>query len=134
MEDQRCANERIPFLIQTPAAVRFLSCEPLLGPVDLNAMSRTPGAGDDVTEDDDDDAYGPPLDGVGGIGWVIAGGESGPNARPCHPDWARAIRDQCQAAGVPFFMKQMGGVRDKRSAIEDLPEDLRIREFPHVNP
>lgn len=62
--------------------------------------------------------------------WVICGGESGHDARPMHPNWARSLRDQCQAAGVPFFMKQMGGSRDKRSALDDLPEDLRIRSHP----
>lgn len=64
------------------------------------------------------------------IHWVIAGGESGPHARPMHPDWVRSLRDQCAEAGVAFFMKQMGGVRDKRGKVEDLPDDLRIREFP----
>ncbi len=107
VEDQRRADERIPLLLQTPAAVRFVSCEPLLGPIDLNAKSRTLGARPgEITEDDD--TYGPPLGGINGIDWVIVGGESGPDARPMHPDWARAIRDQCAAAGVPFFFKQWG--------------------------
>ena len=68
--------------------------------------------------------FGPKLD------WVIAGGESGPRARPMHPDWARAIRDQCAAAGTAFFMKQMGGARDKRGKLDDLPNDLRERAWP----
>lgn len=67
---------------------------------------------------------------LGGINWVIVGGESGPGARPMEADWARSIRDQCRAAGVPFFMKQMGGVVDHRARLEDMPEDLRVREFP----
>lgn len=65
--------------------------------------------------------------------WVIVGGKSGPSARPMHPDWARSLRDQCAAAGVPFFMKQMGGTRDKRSDLESLDKDLRIREVPNAN-
>lgn len=106
VEDQKRADERIKHLLRCPAAVRFLSVEPLLGPVDLN-VSRTVGAGaEEITADDD--ALGPPLGGVDGIDWVIVGGESGPGARPMHPDWARALRDQCQAAGVPFFFKQWG--------------------------
>ncbi len=86
VEDQTRADERIPHLLTTPAAVRFLSCEPLLGPVDLRRLD-VPGLG---------------------IDWVIAGGESGSGARPMHPDWARALRDQCGASGVPFFFKQWG--------------------------
>lgn len=90
VEDQRWADIRIPALLETPAAVRFLSMEPLLGQVDLTAAAAT---------------WGQPL---GGIDWVIVGGESGRNARPMHPDWARSLRDQCVTAGVPFFMKQWG--------------------------
>jgi protein gp37 len=86
VEDQKAADERIPLLLQTPAAVRFLSCEPLLGPVDLTNTFNT----------------------VVPLHWVIAGGESGPGARPMHPDWVRSLRDQCQAAGVPYFFKQWG--------------------------
>ena len=77
---------RIDELRRLPAAVRFLSCEPLLGPLELD------------------------LD---GIHWVIVGGESGPRFRPMDPDWARSIRDQCVAAGVPFFFKQWSGLRPK---------------------
>lgn len=89
VENQRWADIRIPALLDTPAAVRFLSCEPLLGPVTLD-----PWGGD-----------GPPP---AGLHWVICGGESGPGARPMHPDWARSLRDQCVAAGVPFLFKQWG--------------------------
>lgn len=114
VEDQATADERIPLLLNTPAAVRWLSVEPLLGAVDLNAMSRTMGAAkDEITADDD--RYGPPLGGDNGIDWVVVGGESGPHkigyktiARPMHPDWVRSLRDQCKAAGVPFFFKQWG--------------------------
>lgn len=97
VEDQRAADERIPHLLATPAAVRFLSCEPLLGPVEFSDVT---GRSDCVA------ALGKPA--LDGIHWVIAGGESGPGARPMHPDWARSLRDQCQAAGVPFFFKQWG--------------------------
>jgi protein gp37 len=87
VENQATADERIPLLLQTPAAVRFISAEPLLGEVIL----RWPFL-----------ATLPKLD------WVICGGESGPGARPMHPDWARGLRDQCVAANVPFFFKQWG--------------------------
>lgn len=111
VENQATANERIPHLLKTPAAVRFLSCEPLLGAVDLNDFSRTPGAAkDEITEEDD--ALGAPLGGVNGIDWVIVGGESGQGARPMHPDWVRSLRDQCQSAAVPFFFKQWGNYAD----------------------
>lgn len=83
VENQKWANARIPALLDTPAAVRWLSCEPLLGPVNL---------GDRASD----------------LNWVVAGGESGPNARPMHPAWARSLRDQCVSAGVPFFLKQWG--------------------------
>lgn len=99
VEDQRRADERIPHLLAIPAAVRFLSVEPLLGPVDLGLFGTVPGCTDNgghyhLTADR--------------INWVICGGESGPNARPMNPDWARSLRDQCQAAAVPFFFKQWG--------------------------
>jgi protein gp37 len=83
---------RIPTLLDTPAAVRFVSAEPLLGPLDLSMW----------LEDDPEKFDVPPLD------WVIVGGESGPKARPMHPSWAREIRDQCTAARVPFLFKQWG--------------------------
>lgn len=91
VEDQTRADQRIPELLKIPARVRFLSCEPLLGPVNVaNWGWRN-------TRDSD-----------ARIHWVICGGESGPNARPMHPDWARSLRDQCAAAGVPYFFKQFG--------------------------
>lgn len=112
VEDQQRADERIPDLLATPAAVRFLSCEPLLGPVDLAIIrlrrdGQTPTALSSKLGD-----YVQPLRGnftdSPRINWVIVGGESGPRARPMHPDWARSLRDQCAAAGVPFFFKQWG--------------------------
>ena len=83
VESQQWADIRIPALLQTPAAVRFLSCEPLLGPLELNLLDR-------------------PID------WVIAGGESGAHARPMHPAWVRSLRDQCVDYDVPFLFKQWG--------------------------
>lgn len=97
---QQSADERIPELLKIPARVRFLSCEPLLGPVNLCEAGA-------IWSDFNNN----PIDGRGlnqHIHWVICGGESGPKARPMHPDWARSLRDQCQAAGVAFFFKQWG--------------------------
>lgn len=102
VENQQWADIRIPALLDTPAAVRWLSMEPLLGSVDLRrSLARwQPG--------DDQPWTGDRLHTRDVLGWVVAGGESGPNARPMHPDWARSLRDQCAAAGVPFFFKQHG--------------------------
>ena len=110
VETQQWANIRIPALLETPAAVRWLSCEPLLGPLQIGdalfgksypstAMGRGIG-GQTMTS-------GPRVD------WVVVGGESGPGARPMHPDWARSLRDQCVAAEMPFFFKQWGGPTPK---------------------
>lgn len=99
VEDQAAADERIPLLLQCPAAVRWVSAEPLLGPVDLVAR-------DFLREHRDQD--GNVLHGLNKLDWVVAGGESGTGARPMHPDWARSLRDQCAAAGVPFLFKQWG--------------------------
>jgi protein gp37 len=113
VEDQAAADARIPHLLETPASVRFISAEPLLGPVDLTSMKRSGGTG-----------LMRPLDGrFRTLDWIIVGGESGPGARPIDPDWARSLRDQCAASGVAFFMKQM----DKKTPI---PDDLLIRQFP----
>lgn len=113
VEDQRAADERIPLLLQTPAAVRFLSCEPLLGPVDLSRVEyihAANGIGEQWRDPlNQRNRYQREwLASRAAINWVIAGGESGPGARAMHPDWARSLRDQCQAAGVPFFFKQWG--------------------------
>lgn len=100
VENQQYADERIPHLLQTPAAVRFLSCEPLLGPVSIDLI-------DGVFYDSGMPFPWQKLE-KPGIDWVIVGGESAPNARPMHPNWARSLRDQCKSAGVAFFMKQWG--------------------------
>jgi len=92
-ERQKEADERIPLLLQTPAAVRFISAEPLLGPLHIEPYMPH---GKNVRP-----AW-------SWLDWVIAGGESGHDARPMHPDWARTLRDQCAAAGVPYFFKQWG--------------------------
>lgn len=135
VEDQATADARIPHLLATPAAIRFISAEPLLGPVDLTSL--------DINGDGETDALNPmswaeaiedwrdtdpdweeqfldwfwlsrmPTEGnvCATLDWVICGGESGPGARPMHPDWARSLRDQCAAAAVPFFFKQWGAYR-----------------------
>jgi len=116
VEDQPRADERIPHLLATPAAVRFISAEPLLSAISF----RVPFSGAKVN------ALLGALPAVPPLSWVIAGGESGPDARPMHPDWARSLRDQCEAAVVPFFMKQM----TKKAPI---PDDLMVREYPDAN-
>lgn len=116
VEDQRRANKRIPHLLNTKAAVRFLSMEPLLEPVDLNAITttakkdhgRVPLVIETCLYNVADKPAILPLHDTNKIDWVIVGGESGTNARPMHPDWVRFTRDQCAAAGVPFFFKQWG--------------------------
>lgn len=112
VESQRWANSRIPALLDTPAAVRFLSCEPLLGPVDLLGDVEQPGPAVVCTGCSISTDYGTgveyDVDRQVGVDWVIVGGESGPGARPMHPDWSRSLRDQCTAAGVAFHFKQFG--------------------------
>lgn len=126
---------RAQVLADTPAAVRFLSCEPLLGPVIPDTMT----VGDEGRSWTwPDDYTGPGLqfynvDGNRAFDWVICGGESGPRHRRFDPDWARDLRDVCEHEGVAFFMKQMGGARPG-TKLEDLPEDLRIREYPVARP
>jgi protein gp37 len=138
VEDQATADERIPLLLQTPAAVRFLSCEPLLGPIDLRRHLEA-----QTHERACPKGY--------GIGWVIVGGESGPGARDFDIRWARDIVAQCRAAGAPVLMKQLGArpvwsdeddssepphwgrisLRDRKGGdMAEWPEDLRVREYP----
>jgi protein gp37 len=107
VENQATADQRIPLLLQTPAAMRFLSCEPLLGPIDLGRMC---GMGcDGMCDEDAPGTCQRPEHRLRRPDWVIAGGESGPDFRPLDVDWARSLRDQCQAAGVAFHFKQHGG-------------------------
>ena len=99
-EDQATADERIRLLLQTPAVVRFVSAEPLLGPIDLRIQNQKSKIQNRVD-------------------WLIAGGESGPQARPMQPDWVRSLRDQCVAAGVPFFFKQWGEWAPQSAIVDD---------------
>lgn len=149
VEDQKRAELRIPSLLDTPAAVRFLSCEPLLGPVDLDQPRCDAHDRREVTVDDNgqewcgycaDDgfsgelSYGHwlnPFD--GGISWVIVGGESGPGARPMDPAWAESLVVQCQAADISAFVKQMGSAwGSHHHDIGTFPKALRVRAFPEV--
>lgn len=140
VENQAAANERIPQLLRTPAAVRFLSCEPLLGPVSLtpwlDPTGVTCGAEAEVqcrcrgcvharTFPRDDDGQFAALD------WVILGGESGPHARPCNVEWVRDLVRQCRAAGVAAFVKQLGAVIEARGAfdpIDQFPGKVSLRQ------
>lgn len=117
VEDQKWADIRIPAMLDTPAAVRFLSCEPMLGPVRLA------------------DGWLTQLRAVRpGIDWVIVGGESGPGARPMDLAWAQGLVEQCQAAGVAVFVKQLGFRWGKNHHdIDAFPEALRVREYPEVH-
>lgn len=109
VEDQHRADERIPILLDTPAAVRWLSMEPLLGPVDLTRISRVDfGPSAHATCIKPANPMSKSLAWPVAINWVVLGGESGPGARPMHPDWARSLRDQCVTAQVPFLFKQWG--------------------------
>lgn len=126
VENQAAANERLPLLLQLPAAVRFVSAEPLLGHVDLSPWLQT-----------------------GALHWVIAGGESGPGARPCNVEWITSIVDQCKAADVACFVKQLGAkpreadslyngnerrvlsLKDRKGGdMNEWPEALRVRQMP----
>lgn len=109
------ADRDIPKLLDVPARVRFLSMEPLLGPVDLRLPARAYGFPKHI--DRHGNAHGMPQ----GIHWVIVGGESGPSARPMSPDWARSLRDQCQRAGVPFLFKQWGEWLPMLGQVEGVP-------------
>ena len=121
--NQAEADRDIPKLLQVPARVRFLSIEPMLGPIDLTDITLRRGTGDEEHFDAlhfDGDAEDEPELGTATLDWVICGGESGPEARPMHPDWPRGLRDQCKAAGVPFLFKQWG---------EWLPIDQQTEDF-----
>lgn len=162
VEDQTTADARIPLLLQTPAALRAVSLEPLLGPVDLD---RLYSESEDGREQRWDSAisgkrFSPWADGYVDcttLDWVIVGGESGPKARPCDVAWIRSVVRQCQAAGVACFVKQLGAkpvgfpyntstwvaqptealplsfITNRKGAdMSEWPADLRVREFPAV--
>lgn len=170
VEDQATADARIPLLIQTPAAVRFVSVEPLLAPIHLGFKDFEREWAEEIDRhhgfldvDFDDPISGDPQAAYQqryvlveterrvqqlcsrGIGWVIVGGESGPQARPCDVEWIRSVIQQCRAAGVPCFVKQLGsrptgtgrpwcdqhGFEDPKGGnMAEWPEDLRVREYP----
>lgn len=102
VEDQKAANTRIPHLLQIPAKVRFLSCEPLVGSINLDVATQGLREGSATSD------WEQKWHVRDGIHWIIAGGESGGKAVPSHPDWFRSLRDQCATARVPFFFKQWG--------------------------
>lgn len=108
VENQKAADERIPILLQVPAVVRFLSVEPMIGPVRLPDEFLS----------------------LGKQAWCIVGGESGPGARPMHPDWARDLRDQCNAACVPFLFKQWGEYRPAESVQEATQQPVVVPFAP----
>lgn len=150
--NQEEADRDIPKLLAIPAAKRFLSMEPLLGPVDLTCyhdwLGRSVGGmwcpdcpedGVGIDPEEHQHCHGEVVDAAAysGIDWVIVGGESGPNARPMHPDWARSLRDQCQAAGVPFLFKQWGEwlpwAHFGDAAVDDPPEQTRFKTMEFVD-
>jgi protein gp37 len=102
VENQETADKRVPLLMETPAKVKWVSAEPLLGPVFLPYQ----------------------------VDWVVVGGESGSTARPMDIDWARDLREECWVTYTPYFLKQLGGWPDTRHELSDFPEDMRVREFP----
>lgn len=136
VEDRCTANLRIPHLLAAPAVRRFLSCEPLMGPVDLTAIPwRFNGCSGktvktinaltgNITVNDPVFGGG---GGVVGLDWVITGGESGPKARASHPDWFRSLRDQCEAAGVAFLFKQWGEWLPSEEVPSEQQESLELQ-------
>jgi protein gp37 len=122
VEDQKRADLRIPALLDTPAAVRFLSCEPLLGPLNLDECLYKQFLGRDD--------HGPRA--VPALHWVIIGGESGPGARRMELAWAQSLVDQCRAAGIAPFVKQLGSAHGphKGGDITTWPAELQVREYP----
>ncbi len=121
-EDQQRADERIPDLLATPAAVRFGSFEPLLGQLDVAwALGHPFGIAAGFLQRGH---FSPGAEKLRGLDWIIVGGESGRHARPMHPDWARSLRDQAQAAGVPFLFKQHGEFARADNLLPRQPGDV----------
>lgn len=144
VEDQKTADERIRLLLQTPATVRWISLEPMLGSVNIKPylQAKFPIPGHlNLKAYQNSDTH-------NRLDWVVVGGESGPGARPCDLAWIRSIKDQCQEAGVPVFVKQLGAniaplkveagsvrerlfLKDKKGGdMAEWPEDLRVRQWP----
>jgi protein gp37 len=121
-EDQHWADIRIPALLDTPAAVHFVSAEPLLGPINLRHVVPGPCPCHGIERD--------------GLSWIIVGGESGRGARPMRVEWARSIRDQCEAAGVPFFFKQAGAALAREWGVPGSGHDPDVwpEPFPREMP
>lgn len=159
VEDQPRADQRIPLLLQTPAAIRFISAEPLLGPIEFDGIDCWPQFDYRPTYEyyrtflkmQGVESDGKPVKVRDGLDWVIVGGESGPGARPFDITWARMILRQCRAASVPVFIKQLGArpynggniyaeqavtaidYQDRKGGDPDAwPEDLRVRQYPEV--
>ncbi len=151
VEDQAAADARIPHLLATPAAVRFLSCEPLLGPVDLDGLSISPvcegcheqplASALSASERCACCGEGPEPIAWPGLDWVIVGGESGPRARPLQEAWVRSLLEQCDRVEIPAFVKQLGAawtapsypLSDPKGAEpEEWPSGLRIRQMPEA--
>lgn len=119
VENQDAADARIPYLLAIPAAVRFLSCEPLLGPVNLEPWLTY-----------SDSLHGEPWGQRDAIHWVIVGGESGPKHRPMDPDWLALLLTQCHDAGVPVWVKQDSGLHPGRQG--RIPDALYVQQFPRA--
>ena len=151
IEDQERADERVPLLLDTPAAVRFVSAEPLLGRLDLQWMIMEPwpsfvpvdglypgtlnvlaGHWWPLEGGDWQREYEGRIEELPKLDWVIVGGESGPGARHMKPEWARDLRDQCLNNGVPFFFKQWGGSR-KNSQHGRLLDGVQWNQFPSLH-
>lgn len=131
IEDQATADERIPLLLDTPAAVRWVSAEPLLGAVDFRNVARQHGYASDVLAGHRHD-FGVPMENLPSrIDWIVVGGESGPKARPCDVEWIRSVVRQCQAVGVPAFVKQLGASvldRNDRGFEAEIETDVETGE------
>jgi len=131
-ENQRRADERIPVLLQIPAAVRWVSLEPLLGPVKVDFLYLRPESSSFYLDGKINYAH-HSLYGVrSGLNWVVIGCETGPKRRPCRLEWVRDIIEQCDAAGVPVFVKQIEVNGKVSHDPKDWPEWAKRREFPHV--
>jgi protein gp37 len=128
VENQETADERIPVLLQTPAAVQFLSCEPLLEPINFMRVLLEQKLYRPTPQSWRPEAFTPwPK-----LSWVIVGGESGPKARPMNIEWVHSLVEQCKAADIAVFVKQLGGVRNKRGDLATFPPELQVREYPNV--
>ena len=149
VEDQETADRRIPILLDTQAAIRWVSYEPALGPVDLTHITVETRWAQKSFDALESDSVAEPNANATSLDWVVVGGESGPGARPCDLEWVRHVVQQCKNAGVPCFVKQLGAklydsyqppfldpiVKDRKGGDpSEWPEDLRVREWPEETP